>query len=155
MIQIFKNVICVLTIATAFVLTNPPASMAVGDYSHLYENPQEQRAFIEAKIYQYFPEPGIAQAMIAIANCESTGLVHWLPDGTLRPNIPKKGEEPSSARGFLQILFNLHRPDYERLGLDVSDIDDYMRFARHLFDTQGPENAWEQCISPAVLAALR
>lgn len=125
----------------------------VSTYEHLYDDPQAQAAFIRLKIREYFPAD-VAEAMIAVANCESTGLIHWLPDGSLRPH----NTGASSARGVLQILFNLHKPDYQRMGLNMYDIDDYMRYARHLYDTQGPENAWEECtvqMPRTVLAALR
>lgn len=122
-------------------------------YAHLYNDPSAQAEFVEQKIREHFPTD-VAEAMLHVANCESAGLVHWLPDGTLRPHDANE----SSARGVLQILFQLHGPDIQRMGLDMRNIDDYMQFARHLFDTQGPENAWSECtvqMSPTVLAMLR
>jgi len=136
---------------------SPQTAHAEAQHAHLYDNQEAQADFIKGKIREYFPED-VAEAMIAVANCESTGLIHWRSDGTLIRNKPKKGKKATSAKGVLQILFSLHRPDYTRLGLNMKDIDDYMRYGRHLYETQGPENAWKECtvqMPKSVLAALR
>ncbi len=135
----------ILTAVVCSIVLSTSAAYAKNSYQHLYNNPAAQAAFIKRKIREHFP-PEAAEAMIKVANCESTGLIHWLPDGSLKKNIPKKGEKPTSARGVLQVLFKLHKPDYERMGLNMHNIDDYMRYARHLYDTQGPKNAWEECV---------
>lgn len=105
---------------------------------HLYANQEEQAEFIIKKIREYFPNPREARIMLTIAKCESTGLIHWLPDGSLRPN--SAGE--SSAAGVFQVLLKKHREMYEKIGLDMHDIDDYMKFVVYLKKTQG-FSAWQ------------
>ena len=110
----------------------PAQAIAGTSYNHLYDDPQAQRIFIEKKIQDFFPEPGLAQSMITIANCESTGLIHWIPDGTLRPN-----GSGSSARGTFQVLLRYHAQQIQDMGLDMQNIDDYMTFVRQLYDERG------------------
>ncbi len=76
--------------------------------------------------------------MKAIANCESTGLLHRLPDGSLLPN--KKG---SSARGVFQVLMSVHAEEMQRMELDPNDDDDYTTYVRHIRNTQGL-SAWKE-----------
>lgn len=139
----------------AVMLALTTSVRAESPYVHLYNDTEAQATFIADKIREHFP-PEAAEAMIKVAECESDRLIHWLPDGSLRPNIPIKGKKATSARGVLQILFGLHAPDIKRLGLDMYDIDDYMRYGRHLYDTQGPKNAWEECVvqMPATVVAM-
>ncbi len=101
----------------------------------------QQKEFVISKIRQYFPGD---EMMICIAGEESTDYIHWLPDGRLRPtDIRKKdGSIASSAKGVLQTLVSLHSEDIEARGLNMADIDDYMRFNRYLLRTQG-YGAWE------------
>lgn len=143
----FNKLLCVI----ACVLITTYSAQAREKYSHLHSDPKGQAVLMETKMREYFPEHA-AEAMIAVAECESTGLLHWLPDGSLRPH----STHSSSARGVLQILIDLHGPDIERMGLDMNDIDDYMVFARHLYDTQGPQNAWKECVvqMPADILAM-
>ena len=144
--RINKAPLVIATLALVVLLIGSLPTRASEDYEHLYSDTEAQRIFMESKFHEYFPEPGLAEAVIELADCESTGLIHWLPDGTLRPNIPKKGRKQTSAGGVMQVLLSLHRKDYRRLGLDMYDIDDYMKYVRHLYDTQGPANAWDECV---------
>jgi len=61
---------------------SPQTAHAEAQHAHLYDNQEAQADFIKGKIREYFPED-VAEAMIAVANCESTGLIHWRSDGTL------------------------------------------------------------------------
>ena len=112
------------------------------DYQKLYGNPNAQRKFMEAKIHEHFPG-SLGYTMVAIANCESRDLIHWLPDGRLRPNSSGK----SSAAGTFQILLKLHHRDIRRLRLDMRDVDDYLRFVKYLYKQQGfhPWDASRSC----------
>jgi hypothetical protein len=101
-----------LTLLWGILFAANTAQAQEDPYAHLYNNPSAQAAFIEQKIREHFPAD-VAEAMIHVADCESTGLVHWMPDGTLRPHDKRE----SSARGVLQILFQLHGPDIQRKSL--------------------------------------
>lgn len=97
---------------------------------------------VEQMIAQFFPEEH--KTMVAIASCESTGLVHREADGSLIPN-----KEGSSARGVFQVLMNLHGPEMKRMGLDPNNDDDYMTYVRYLKETFGltpwaeSKNCWK------------
>jgi len=116
-----------IVIAVGLLIIQLQQALAGGNQGYLYRDAQAQRSFIEGKIREFFPEPGLAVAMITIANCESTGLIHWESDGTLRPN-----EAGSSARGTFQVLLRYHADQIEKMGLDMQNIDDYMTFVRRL-----------------------
>ena len=94
-------------------------------YQHLYGDPAAQAAFIKMKLREYFPKH--YRTMLAIASCESTGLQHWNPDGSLVKN------PGSSAEGFMQVLLKLHRPEIKAMGLDMQDLDDYLKFVYWLY----------------------
>lgn len=91
------------------------------------------------KIKEYFPD---APYMVYVANCESTGLIHLEPDGRLLAN--KKG---STARGVFQILMRVHEPEMRKQGLDPGNIDDYLTYARQLYDAKKltPWESTEHC----------
>lgn len=91
-------------------------------------------------IAEYFPEE--YPTMIAIASCESTGLVHRLDDGKLIPNAGG-----GTARGVFQVLMRIHGPEMKRLGLDPNNDDDYMEYVRYLYDEFGltPWDASKEC----------
>ena len=91
--------------------------------------------------------PGVVDAMIQIADCESYGgqdgmLMHIDPDGELVEN-PR-----SSATGVFQVLLYTHRDDYESLGLDPRSVLDNIKFARKLVERRymrglNPYEDWE------------
>lgn len=101
----------------------------------------EQAEFIKAKIREYFPGD---EMMICIAGEESTGYIHWLPDGSLRPTeiLKPDGSPASTAEGVLQTLVGLHSEDIANRGLNMANIDEYMLFNRYLLHTQG-YGAWK------------
>lgn len=92
----------------------------------------EQRALIETLIKTHFPAHA-APRMIAIADCESTGVLHVTSRGELVSN-------PSRAFvGVLQVAHHVHRREIARLRLEenrdvLGDISEYIRFTRHLYD---------------------
>jgi hypothetical protein len=122
----------------------PTTALADSEYSHLYGNPTAQRKFMEIKIHEYFPGQ-LGYTMIEIANCESTGLIHWLPNGKLRPHSQGK----SSAAGAFQVLlrYRPHRENIKRMKLDMNNVDDYLKFVRYLYKQQGlhPWDASRPC----------
>ncbi len=145
-----------LVIALVTILFASSAAFADGndtsvDYQALYTNPEAQAAFITNKIKEHFPKT--YPTMIAIASCESHRnglLVHWEPDGSLRPN--ETGA--SSAAGSFQVTLYGHRKEIERLGLDMNNIDDYLSFVKHLVDGRKGRltdwNASRDCWGPRV-----
>lgn len=104
--------------------------------SWLIKDEERQARFIRSKIKEHFPDR--YRDVLAIAECESAGLIHWGHDGSLLQN--EKGE--SSAAGVLQVLLKLHRPDYEELNLNMEDIDDYLTFVRQLIERRGGYGDW-------------
>ncbi len=126
----------------AFASYEPAASKEVARIKRMPFDREQQAAFVRKKIIEHFPKD---PTMLRIANCESTGFIHWLKDGkTLRPTSIRKpnGRPASSAGGVFQVLLKLHAPDIRRLGLNMQDIDDYMEFVKYLRKTQG-HNAWK------------
>jgi hypothetical protein len=95
--------------------------------------------YIYRVIRRYFPD---APYMVYIANCESTGLIHWAESGELRRNM-----EGGSARGVLQVLMRVHGPIMRAQNLDPNQLDDYMKYVRKLYDLYGvrPWNASRHC----------
>ncbi|MES2749260.1 MAG: hypothetical protein V4606_02625 [Patescibacteria group bacterium] len=95
---------------------------------------------VEQMIAQYFPDK--YSTMVAIASCESTGLVHRESDGSLIKN-----HGGGSARGVFQVLMRVHAPEMKKMGLDPNNDDDYMTYVRHLTKEYGlsPWNASKKC----------
>lgn len=117
------------------------------DYEALYANPEAQAAFIKEKIKEHFPRD--YPVMIAIANCESTGLIHWRADGSLLPN----SEGASSAAGVFQVTLDGHSKSIARHGLDMKEVDEYMTFVKLLVrgrPNYADWNASKDCWAPVV-----
>ena len=110
-------------IPSAHAKQEPPIPYAMQDW------------FLRQKIQEHLND----KLMEIIAACESTGspkrIKHWNEDGSLVAN------PDSSARGALQTLVYLHRKRIAELGLDMNNIDDYMRFVKDLKKRQG-YGAW-------------
>ena len=110
--------------------------------TELYSQPEEQSAFLEAKIREYFPDENTARVMIAIARCESSGsrsgpIQHWTTNGDLLPN-----DQGGQARGMFQVMSKLHAQDMQRRNLDIQNLDDYMTFVRYLYDRNNGFHDW-------------
>jgi hypothetical protein len=117
------------------------------DYEALYANPTAQAAFIKEKIKEHFPRD--YPVMIAIASCESTGLIHWTEEGSLLP----QSEGKSSAAGVFQVLLNGHEDAIAKHRLDMHDVDDYLTFVKILVDGRpnyADWNASRDCWSPRI-----
>jgi hypothetical protein len=69
--------------------------------------------------------------MIEVAQRES-GLVHYLANGEVL-----KGRVTPADTGLMQVNCTYWCEDAERLGLDIWNITDNVKMARHIYDTQG------------------
>ena len=115
----------------------PVAQLALSN-ARLSDDPYLQTEQIKQEITKVFAPleptvPGVVEAMIRIADCESYGgldgmLMHIGPDGGLVEN------PHSSAAGVFQVLLYTHRSDYEELGLDPRGVIDNIWFARKLVE---------------------
>ncbi len=114
--------------------------------AELFASPQRQRVLMEHLIRETFPDR--YRTMLAIANCESTGLIHWLPDGTLRPHATGA----SSAAGVLQVLRITHGPEMRAKGLDIENPLHYMKWVRFMVDRRPSLSDWAECL-PGRLAS--
>ncbi len=83
---------------------------------------------IERFINDYFADIPI---LAEIAKCESR-YRHYNSNGNIL-----KGEENSSDRGVMQINLFYHAKTAEKLGLDIHDLDDNVKYARYLYEKQG------------------
>lgn len=98
-------------------------------------DPNTQTAQIKEVIEAEFADlgPQVVKKAIRIADCESYGgrdglIMHIGPDGKLVRN-PK-----SSAGGVFQTLLKTHGPTARKLGLDLTQVSDNVKFARYLVD---------------------
>ena len=98
-------------------------------------NLSAQGKYIASKIQQVFPD---APIMLYVANCESTGLIHREPDGSLLPN-----SGGGTAKGVFQVLMRVHEKEFRRLGLDPNNDADYFKYVRILYD-QGKTGPWQE-----------
>ena len=104
----------------------------------LYQNPDLQDQFLKRVIMDKFQDP----LMLKIAGCESTGnpnkILHWRPDGSLVKN------PGSSASGWGQALLRYHAKEIKKLGLNMSELNDYNEFIEHLLGGKDPYSAWSE-----------
>lgn len=130
----FRSFVAALTLAVFSVTENSALANSTVSMPVTYKN---QDRFVRTKMREYL---GYDPLLEKIAGCESTGrpdkIKHWENDGSLVKN-PK-----SSAVGSLQILRKLHADWIAKLGLNLKNIDDYMKFLKVLYSTQG-YRAWE------------
>jgi len=145
-------VLGVCTMAVHARIQPPVASQLALSNARLSSDPLAQTEQIKEEIVTVFSPlepaiPGVVEAMIQIADCESYGgqdgmLMHIDPDGELVEN-PR-----SSATGVFQVLLYTHRDDYESLGLDPRSVLDNIKFARKLVERRymrglNPYEDWE------------
>ncbi len=100
----------------------------------------------EAIVREYFSDIPV---LIQVARCEST-FRHTLADGSVL-----KGKVDSRDTGVMQINTHYHGTDAEKLGLDLTVLEDNMAYARHLYEKSGtqPWSASAPCWSRS-LASL-
>jgi hypothetical protein len=103
-------------------------------------NEDVQRAFIQAKIVEHFPED--YSVMLAIAYCESRSrpFIHYESDGSLRGH----DTGASTAGGTYQVLMGLHGDAIREMGLDMSNLDDYFTFVERLKRENPNYGAWSE-----------
>jgi len=116
----------------------PPVTQLALSNARLSGDPYQQTNQIKTEIRRVFSPletliPGVTEAMIKIADCESYGgddgmLMHIGPDGELVAN------HRSSAAGVFQVLLYTHQSDYQELGLDPRGVLDNIEFARKLVE---------------------
>ena len=90
---------------------------------------------VEEIIHEVFiDQPLVAEAVIVISNCESTGLVHRRSDGSYLPNTTGSG-----AAGALQLTVSTHQQESDRLGLELNLSTDagYFSYVRYLVEKRG------------------
>ncbi len=119
----------------------PVADAAYGSIATSQETPSlsiETTNNTEAIVRSYFSDIPV---MIQIARCEST-FRHTLSDGSVL-----KGKVDPADTGVMQINTRFHAKDAAKLGLDLTDINDNMAYARDLYERQGtkPWNASSAC----------
>jgi hypothetical protein len=100
----------------------------------------------EAEVRKYFSDIPV---MIQIARCESH-FRHTLADGSVL-----RGKVDNRDTGVMQINSFYHSKAATNLGLDITNLQDNMAYARHLYETQGiqPWRASSACWG-ATLASL-
>jgi len=134
MLMLIAISICLMAIHAQ--IQPPVVSQLALSNARLSADPYLQTKQIKAEIIRVFEPlepriPGVVEAMITIADCESYGgfdgnLMHIDPDGELVKN------SRSSAAGVFQVLLYTHRADYEALGLNPRGVLDNIEFAREL-----------------------
>lgn len=83
---------------------------------------------VEKVVREYFSD---IPALIPIAKCES-GFTHFLKDGSV---LRGKVHPPDS--GVMQINVKAHGERLKKLGLDPTDLEDNLKFARILYNESG------------------
>ena len=100
----------------------------------------------EAEVRKYFSD---IPALIQVARCESH-FRHTLADGSVL-----RGVVDNRDTGVMQINSFYHSKAAHQLGLDITNLQDNMAYARHLYEKQGmqPWRASSSCWG-ATLASL-
>lgn len=111
--------------ATGEVTVEQPAPKEVKaeDYQPITDSKN-----IEKFINDYFADIPI---LAEIAKCESQ-FRHLNSSGTIL-----KGERDRRDTGVMQINLFYHAKTANRLGLDIQNLDDNVRFARYLYEKEG------------------
>ncbi len=100
-----------------------PLEIKSGDYQPITD-PKNVEKFIN----DYFQDIPI---MVAIAKCESR-FRHFNSEGNVL-----KGKENRYDRGVMQINLLYHAEKADELGLDLTNLDDNVAFARYLYEKFG------------------
>jgi len=92
----------------------------------------------EAAVRAYFSDIPV---MVQVARCEST-FRHTLADGSVL-----RGLVDNRDIGVMQINTGYHGDAATAMGLDLTNLQDNMAYARHLYETQGvqPWSASRAC----------
>lgn len=134
---------------SAIIAVSGVGSVIVTDtaYGHIVTNVSTVEQVValdasdtEAAVRKYFADIPV---MIQVARCEST-FRHTLADGSVL-----RGKVDSRDTGVMQINTYYHGVAAVGLGLDLSDFEDNMAYARKLYERQGtkPWSASAPCWS--------
>lgn len=93
---------------------------------------------VEQAVREYFVDIPV---MAEIARCEST-FRHTQKDGSVL-----RGKVDNRDVGVMQINTGYHAAEAKKLGLDLTDFEDNMSYARHLYEKKGtqPWKASSKC----------
>lgn len=69
--------------------------------------------------------------MIAVAKCESQ-FIHYKADGTVL-----RGHIDPRDTGVMQVNTYYHEETARSMGLDLENLEDNMKYARHLYEKNG------------------
>ncbi len=102
-----------------------------------------ERTNTEKAVRTYFSDIPV---MIQIARCESA-FRHTLSDGSVL-----QGRVDPADTGVMQINARYHGVEAEKLGLDLTKLNDNMAYARDLYERQGtrPWSASAPCWEPTL-----
>ncbi len=103
---------------------------------------------IESKVKTYFSDTPIMQK---IAYCESRNR-QFDTDGSVI-----RGVVNSKDVGIFQINEKYHLSDSQKMGMNIHSVEGNMKYAKHLYDTQGtrPWNSSKPCWGNADKLALK
>ena len=103
---------------------------------------------IESKVKTYFSDTPIRQK---IAYCESRNR-QFDTDGSVI-----RGVVNSKDVGIFQINEKYHLSDSQKMGMNIHSVEGNMKYAKHLYDTQGtrPWNSSKPCWGNADKLALK
>lgn len=125
--------VAALIVAMYLVTTSALTSAWAMPINELPRKREEQRAVVVKLIKEHFGSD--ADVMIAIAECESTGLVHITPDGKLLPN--RLGSGAAGVFQLMPVHYNRkHKVDGKTLDVR-NNLEDYIKYVRHLYGQQG------------------
>lgn len=124
----FKKTLLVAVLIVASLVTPSTAKSAWAlPTQYMLREPDLQRAVVEGYLRYYFGDD--AEIMIAVGKCESTGLIHLNPNGSLRRN-PETG-----AAGAFQVMLGVHASAARLQKLDINhNLQHYIRFVHHLYE---------------------
>lgn len=126
-----KQLLVLSLVAAILVGTSFGKSASALPLSEFPTDPHEQRAVIVRLITEIFPSSAV-KPMLAIAECESTGMLHVREDGLV------KNRRGTGATGVLQVEMRVHHTQIARLraqGTNVlGDVHHYIQFSHGLFE---------------------
>lgn len=116
-----------------------------------YETPsvKEVPGSVEAKVRVYFKDTPI---LVEVARCESQ-FIHINPN----TGLVNRGIVNPKDVGVMQINEYYHNAEATRMGLNLSDFDDNLAYAKYLYEHEGtrPWNASRACWQKNNLLAIR
>lgn len=122
--------VAALIAAICLVTTSALTSAWAMPTQNMPREPDLQRAVVEGYVRRHFKDD--ADIMLAVAECESTGLIHIeQKSGKLRPNRGGSG-----AAGVFQLMLPIHAKLAAAKGYDVrNNLEHYILYVHHLYLT--------------------